>query len=493
MSRAAGLVLLLANSLTLACALVQGVSGSRAKPSPSTKTVIVVGSGASAHGLVHQLNLLRSDVRYVVLEGAGYVGGRTKTVSVGSAGATVDLGAQWFHGVDTHPWVPVAKQLGVELVMDFSEENVPPGSIQFLASQTGKQYPTSKFMTWINDFQKIVDVTNKWQHTTKQDEPLADALVKAQRVAASRMSHNSPLRHIPPGSLGLALYNWFSRWWFDEDYAAPATQLSLWWWNDDPPLPGGDALVPMGTGGFMLKAFPFPEPNTTVLLNHVVTHIDTSAPNKVSVYCEGVATPFVGDAVVVTASLGVMQSGQIQFTPELPASFATSLSHRGLGKVDKVVLEFATKWWPPLAWQFDYIDANASYSLIYDATHYTGGTPILIAFLTGDERVARYNGMPDSALVDALMAELRIMFPTASIPSQPVSSVVARWGTDPLFLGSWSYNRVGFDPKVDFTNIQQGATWRLQFAGEHTDPAFATIKGAWNSGLRAAASLNAHL
>ena len=112
---------------------------------------------------------------------------------------------------------------------------------------------------------------------------------------------------------------------------------------------------------------------------------------------------------------------------------------------------------------------------------------MLIAFLT--EGVDSFAGRTDAQLVDVLVQQLRTMFPGVTVPT-PVAWKCARWVQNPLFRGAWSYNRVGIDPPTDFPALQQGSTWRLQFAGEHTDPhRFGTLFGAWESGQRAASAV----
>ena len=75
-----------------------------------------------------------------------------------------------------------------------------------------------------------------------------------------------------------------------------------------------------------------------------------------------------------------------------------------------------------------------------------------------------------------------------SSPPQPTGSHVTRWGTDPSFLGSYSYWAVGSSPADNVSlSLPEG---RVRFAGEATDQLyFGTVHGAMLSGMREAGLL----
>lgn len=70
--------------------------------------VVVVGAGVS--GLAAADALRNADLQVLVLEAQQRVGGRVKTVPIGSGGAKVDLGAAWIHGVGKAPLLPHRKR-----------------------------------------------------------------------------------------------------------------------------------------------------------------------------------------------------------------------------------------------------------------------------------------------------------------------------------------------------------------------------------------------
>jgi monoamine oxidase len=86
------------------------------------------------------------------------------------------------------------------------------------------------------------------------------------------------------------------------------------------------------------------------------------------------------------------------------------------------------------------------------------------------------------------MQALRSMFGRA-IPD-PVDAQITRWASDPLAFGSYSFNALGATPDMR-DDLARPVDGRIFFAGEATErDYFATVHGAYLSGLRAAEQIN---
>jgi polyamine oxidase len=468
-------------------------------------TIAIIGSGVASHAAVHKLlsstNNNNNNVKIIVLEAMPRTGGRTFTYSIGTA--KVDAGAQWLHGVSIHPWMDAVKKNKIKYVMDHAEENNPPGSLVII-NKDGQQLPSSQALKWDADFYKVLNQLD--QDSGNYDRPLSDGMGPAYNRAkkSGKLKKSSDLYNIV-NDPGKTIYGFMKRYNFEEDYAGGEKELSLWWWDDDSTLPGGDALVPMGTGNLLNTLFPFPLNVVDLHLNSEVIKIDSSSTSsdKVKIYIKNTQNPntitnIVVDAVICTVPLGVLQARTITWIPNLPESTWKKLSHRKPGATEKVILRFATRWWQQQQqqsssnnvdageiWELHYIDPDADFLLIYDVTHLNDDKiPILVGFITGSDHVARFSGKSDQTLIDAMMQQLAKMFPQIKQIPNPISSQTARWVSMPYFRGSWSFNGVGVNPSTDFNLIAN--TWRIQFAGEHTSRThFGTINGAWSSGLDA--------
>ncbi|NBF18709.1 monoamine oxidase, partial [Pseudomonas sp. Fl4BN2] len=80
-----------------------------------------------------------------------------------------------------------------------------------------------------------------------------------------------------------------------------------------------------------------------IRLGHVVNSISYNADTDVTVSTsKGV---FAGRRVVVTLPLGVLQSGAVSFSPELPAAKQTAIAKLGMGLLNKCYLRFPYSFW----------------------------------------------------------------------------------------------------------------------------------------------------
>jgi hypothetical protein len=170
-------------------------------------------------------------------------------------------------------------------------------------------------------------------------------------------------------------------------------------------------------------------------------------------------------AVIVTASLGVLRAGGIEFEPPLPSSKARALGRLGFGALNKVALVFSTAFWlrpaPAVgagsgtgtgsgsgtgsgagsdAGEDDDDADNPSdifgcvqagdRGLFYMFYNLTGilGRPALVALISG-EAAAKVEAWTDAALVEGALAVLRRTFGADRVGA-PLQAAVSRWATD---------------------------------------------------------------
>ena len=102
--------------LSASGALFVSTTGMRRSPvvaegKSSGERVLVIGAGIAGLGAARQL--LAAGHEVVVLEGRDRIGGRIWT-SERWAGAPMDLGASWIHGIEDNPITALADQFGVK-------------------------------------------------------------------------------------------------------------------------------------------------------------------------------------------------------------------------------------------------------------------------------------------------------------------------------------------------------------------------------------------
>src|SRR6185295_14785853 len=135
-----------------------------------------------------------------------------------------------------------------------------------------------------------------------------------------------------------------------DDWAADEKSLSFLWWDDGYEVYGyGDSVLVDGYGGLAASL----ARDLDVRLGSPVWRIEWDAARPAKVHTE--RETFEADAVIVTVPLGVLQSGDMVFQPELPAAKRAAMSRLGMGNLTKVVLRYDQPFWPPDQYVFGYL------------------------------------------------------------------------------------------------------------------------------------------
>eukprot|EP00455_Lapot_gusevi_P054516 TRINITY_DN8750_c0_g1_i5.p1 TRINITY_DN8750_c0_g1~~TRINITY_DN8750_c0_g1_i5.p1 ORF type:complete len:311 (-),score=52.68 TRINITY_DN8750_c0_g1_i5:111-1043(-) len=203
---------------------------------------------------------------------------------------------------------------------------------------------------------------------------------------------------------------------------------------------------------------------------------------------------FTADFVVVTVPLGVLQSNMITFHPALPSTRTSALARLQMGSINRVILEFKTRFWPEDRFYIG-VDGGTTpatrgrFSYFYCLHKYTK-KPIIHAVAVGEyaESIAT---LSDTAVVAEVVGVLSKLFPGAV--GEPVKSVVIRWTNDPFSRGAYTFAPVGATDR-DFDRTGGHEDQKVWFAGEHTSRQYrGTVYGALISGLNTAQDLFKHI
>ncbi|KAJ8531984.1 hypothetical protein K7X08_011907 [Anisodus acutangulus] len=238
------------------------------------------------------------------------------------------------------------------------------------------------------------------------------------------------------------------------------------------------------------------------------------------------------DHVIVTVSLGVLKQGihkdSAMFNPLLPSFKTEAISRLGFGVVNKLFLkltpsthdeEYAINF-PYLQMVFHQSEPNpkipwwmrrtANLSPIY------GKSNILLSWFAGKEAL-ELESLDDEEIIDGFSKTISSFLLNSKYLKKSndlcnghaaesrfkVEKVLkSQWGTDPLFLGSYSYVAVGSsgddldamaEPLPKRTSIHSNIPLQILFAGEATHRThYSTTHGAYFSGLREANRLLHH-
>lgn len=446
-------------SITIAASMAELRAANLAGSSPAlagAKKVLVVGAGIS--GLATASALVAKGFDVVVLEARNRIGGRIWTQGRW-ADAPVDLGASWIHGITNNPITDLATKAGAKTRMTSYSSATDYDTDGTLVDATTK----ADAKAWSDD---IASVLAAAQNDSK------DYSVRAVIERDERWSSLS--------AYDQALINYVVNDTLEQEYAGSADELSAYYFDSMGEFAGNDVVFPNGYRAIT----DYLAQGLNIQLNQVARQIDWSSTGA-TVTTQ--SSSFKADHVVVTLPLGVLQSGAVKFSPALPTAKSTAIGKLGMGTFNKCYLRFSKVFWPDTDW-LTYIPdvANRGQWEEWFNMARVSGKPVLLGF-----NAAKFGrdieSWSDADIVADAMATLRTMFGNSI--TDPQDAQITRWSSDPFARGSYSFNKLGSTPAMRDT-LAASLSGRLHFAGEATHKNyFATVHGAYLSGLRAAKAI----
>uniref|UniRef100_A0A0E0M0H1 Amine oxidase domain-containing protein n=1 Tax=Oryza punctata TaxID=4537 RepID=A0A0E0M0H1_ORYPU len=219
-------------------------------------------------------------------------------------------------------------------------------------------------------------------------------------------------------------------------------------------------------------------------LNKVVREISYSSTG-VTVKTEDNST-YQADYVMVSASLGVLQSDLIQFKPQLPAWKILAIYQFDMAVYTKIFVKFPKKFWPEGAGRefFLYASTRRGYYAVWQEfeKQYPDANVLLVTVT--DEESRRIEQQPDNQTKAEIMEVLRSMFPDEDVPDA-TDILVPRWWSDRFFQGSFSNWPIGVS-RYEYDQLR-APVGRVYFTGEHTSERYnGYVHGAYLAGIDSA-------
>ena len=419
--------------------------------------VMVIGAGIA--GLAAARRLQAQGARVAVLEARNRIGGRVWTDS-SIAGVPLDLGASWIQGTTGNPITALARTFSLRTsVTDF--ENIA------LYDSAGRRLSDPE----------VARIETKYRGVLQQVDRLRDKMARAGQsdisldTALDRIQAQQNLTENERRELNFAISAEI-----ESEYAADASDLSLYNWDQDEGFGGESVLFPSGYGqigkGLAL--------GLDIRLNVRVKRIEYG-DREVRIQTD--QNIFAADRVLVTLPLGVLKSGSVVFSPVLSDEKLASIRRLGMGILNKVYLRFPTVFWPKERDVLGVLSPRKGEWAQWINYYRSTGQPILAGLNAG--KFGKYvEGLTDREVVGGAMKVLREIY-GKSIPD-PQSVIVTRWGSEPFSLGSYS----SIPPQAtgkDYDTLAAPIGDRVFFAGEATSRSYpATVHGAFLSGEREA-------
>ena len=188
---------------------------------------------------------------------------------------------------------------------------------------------------------------------------------------------------------------------------------------------------------------------------------------------------------IITVPLGVLQARSIQILPE-PTGVLSAADTMASGAVQRIVLVFRSRFWVERFPKMRFLFAEGTTPSTF-WTQQPTEDPVLVGWIGGPRAVETQASGPSKLLESALRSLEKIFaLERAFLEQELLSWHLHDWQNDPYSLGAYSYAPVGALESSE--QMTHPAADTLFFAGEHTDTTghWGTVHGALRSGLRAA-------
>ncbi|VVB14382.1 unnamed protein product [Arabis nemorensis] len=428
----------------------------------TTASVIIIGAGIS--GISAAKELAENGVENVlILEATDRIGGRIQKQSFGDV--SVELGAGWIAGVggkESNPVWELASRLNLRTC--FSDYTNARFNIY---DRSGKIFPTGLAA---DSYKKAVDsaILNLKRLETQCADKISEEAPSSPKtpieLAIDFILHDFEMAEVEPISTYVD---------FGEREFLVADER------------GYESLLYKMAEDFLFTSDGIILDNR-LKLNKVVREIEQSR-NGVMVKTED-GSVYEANYVIVSASIGVLQSNLLSFQPPLPRWKTEAIQNCDVMVYTKIFLKFPHCFWPCGPGQEFFIYAHEQRGYFTFWQHMENAYPgsnILVVTLTNEES-KRVEAQSDEETLEEAMCVLRDMFG----PTIPYATdiLVPRWWNNRFQRGSYSNY-----PMISDNQLQQNIkapTGRIFFTGEHTSEKFSGyVHGGYLAGMETSKSL----
>jgi len=430
--------------------------------------VIVVGSGLAGLGAgkyFHDNNVSK----FLILEANDYIGGRVKNIHWYNQ--TIPLGAGWLHVVDEdHELYKKHLQYNMSLYTDTYWLN----KVEFRNGNDGSIIPSEE-VGKVNS--RIVAAQDKMDELVEQRVENGQGTIDLKSgLRWGGFKAKTPLENaieyfryefengIEPDVIDAVGYG----------YSALNENVHERIVND-----------PRGYG---FPVFEESKPyQSKIKLNKTATKITMHSKNNITIECKD-GTSYTTKNVLVTVSTGVLQSGNIEFSPTLPEWKTGGLNMAPMCHYCKIFLRFNTVFWDDSKSYVMLATERKGHFVHWENMNADGlfpGSKILLATLTGDICRESYT-FTDNEIIEQAYQVLKKVYPNAT---RPIEMKRNDFSINPNFLGSYSYQIAGINEN-DYKAMDHPVQQSIYFAGEaYQRWEFGYAHGAYDSGLGAAKNI----
>lgn len=395
-------------------------------------TVIIIGAGAA--GLYAGYLLKSKGIDFKILEASNKIGGRMGKLN-GFADYTIDTGAQWLHG-QNNLLADLIKSKNVKTTLDDSELSY------WFTNQIVNSLPKDPF---IFEEENLPDVSFKdyahQQGFGNEYDNIVEAIAGDQGASASLLSASWNSKDEE---------NWVSG---DEDFKFEKSYFDF------------------------LEEYIAQPILDKISLNTAVQSIDYSA-DKIIIK-DGNNVAHSADKVIVTVPISILKLNEIDFIPKLPSEKTDAFAKFGMGPGMKVFLKFSTKFYEDVLY-----GGSTCGAYVNDTLGKSTSDNILLAFIMGDQAANLHALGSDTAITNALLQELDLIY-NGQATASFIASSVFDYTSKPYIKGAYGFSTIGMGNARAVA--AQPVDQKLYFAGEamNINGHHQTVHGAVESGHKA--------
>ncbi|KAG6424107.1 hypothetical protein SASPL_114519 [Salvia splendens] len=490
--------------------------------------VVIIGAGMAGLTAANKLHTsAAASLELAVVEGGTRIGGRISTSEF--SGDRIEQGATWIHGIEGSPVYKIASDTNL-LASDQPWECMDGTLEDPVTAAEGGHALSPAFVDPISRlFNNLMDfIQGKIAKTPEH------CVVSGGEISVGSFLRRGLAVYLDKEKKGASVGSWSKRSLQEAVFAmhesiqrtyTSADDLCSLDYNAEKDyilFPGEEITIAGGYSG-VIDHLASVLPAGVIQLGRKVERIEWAPAGvrgdgrPVTLHFSD-GTTLSTDHVIVTVSLGVLKSGMSSggsslFDPPLPNCKAGAISRLGYGVVNKVFLRLSPDYFPAGGFPFlqmvfhpsdselrnpkipQWIRRTSFLCPIYSSSR------VVLSWLTGQEAL-ELEKLSDDEIIGGFSRTVSNLLPSQPYNEKFDQVLRTQWGSNPLFLGSYSYVAVGSsiddmdtlaEPLPKYGAVDTAPPLQILFAGEATHKThYSTTHGAYFSGLREANRLLKH-
>ncbi|KAH3862526.1 spermine oxidase-like [Dreissena polymorpha] len=454
--------------------------------------VVIVGAGIA--GISAASRLCEAGCgNVVILEASDRIGGRIHTVQFGDDEMPIEMGANWIHGSShANSVFSIADQIGA--ITPYRLDNT--ASHRFLR-EDGTEIDRQSVLTGYNIFKKAEHEMYSQMKALKPEngKPVYIPITRYLQLFDQERQQLKPDQNVADITLVLTAFENYIRNHEGDELERIAWEGSSSWNVEE----GGEIHIP---GGYVqiLQHLMKGIPRSALKLNSEVTKISYAKGGRKTLVTIKNGAQYEADHVIVTCSIGYLKKHMgTLFDPPLPIEKSRTIRSIGMGRMNKIFLEFESPVTKPsyngiiLAWKDSKVDKATWYKRILGFDQVFTKDNTILGWVAGDG--AEYmEDLSDDEIGITCVKILKQFMGRADLPRLKAIRV-SRWCSNPYTLGSYSHQTERLTPgeQEDLARPVRCPLSKkplLMFAGEAL--VNACTQGARDTALSAASAIIEH-